>query len=400
MFRIKLDGILSPFALQRKYLKLFGLWQIETSTWAYFFYGISVHILLIDFFVISQFLYLLKFNNFEDTTRVVSLAATNFLLVLRSSSFAHHVDEIDELFEEIERANKEFGEEKMSKHARLIDKFCKIVWAIAFVGCSMSIIVPITTHELANHLWYPFDFNASETLFWITAIYQTLNTIIMSGLDIVIEFLPAMFLGFILDMVEKLAKRLETLKKQEKLEDGSREENSEKLKTCIEYHLKIINITKKLQDIFSFVILFKAIVSALILCTSAYSLSMVSSKVSSNLDVFISIFPQVSISQNPGEFVKLSSFLFPIIFGVFLPFYYGNRIEFESEKLSVSFFNSDWYTEDKKYKESGKIFLEVLKRPIGLSIFGIFKVDLRTFGRICNATYSLFAVFKQINSDA
>lgn len=106
----------------------------------------------------------------------------------------------------------------------------------------------------------------------------------------------------------------------------------------------------------------------------------------------------MSLTKNPGDFVKLASFLFPIFFGIFLPFYYGNRVEFESEKLSASFFDSAWYDEEKDYKIYGKIFMEAMKKPIKLSIFKIFDVNLKTFGRICNATYSLFALFKHINN--
>jgi hypothetical protein len=88
-----------------------------------------------------------------------------------------------------------------------------------------------------------------------------------------------------------------------------------------------------------------------------------------------------------------------ILFGLFLRSYYGNRISSESEKLSMNFFASEWYNEDKSFRNSAKIFMEASKKPTEISVYGIFKVDLQTFVRICNGTYSLFTVFKRVNAE-
>jgi hypothetical protein len=67
--------------------------------------------------------------------------------------------------------------------------------------------------------------------------------------------------------------------------------------------------------------------------------------------------------------------------------------------LSSNFLGSEWYNEDKSFRSSAKIFMEVSKKLVEISVYGIFKVDLETFVRICKGTYSLFTVFKQLNDE-
>lgn len=82
---------------------------------------------------------------------------------------------------------------------------------------------------------------------------------------------------------------------------------------------------------------------------------------------------------------------------VFLPCYYGNKISLASEKISSTLFHSNWIDHDAKYKSSVKIFLENSKQPIKISALGVLNIDYETFTTICNAAYSLYALFKKVN---
>lgn len=61
-----------------------------------------------------------------------------------------------------------------------------------------------------------------------------------------------------------------------------------------------------------------------------------------------------------------------------------------------NFFHTDWFRENSKYKKTSIIFMEVLKKPVKISVAGVFDVNLTTFTKICKSAYSLFAVFKKI----
>lgn len=81
---------------------------------------------------------------------------------------------------------------------------------------------------------------------------------------------------------------------------------------------------------------------------------------------------------------------------IFIPCYYGSEILAVSEKLSESLFHAGWIEEEKIFKAAMTIFLEKVKRPIRVSIFGVFEINLATFTTICRSAYSLYAVFKSM----
>lgn len=82
---------------------------------------------------------------------------------------------------------------------------------------------------------------------------------------------------------------------------------------------------------------------------------------------------------------------------LFVPGYYGSEITAASDKLSTSLFHSGWLDEkDENFKSAMSIFMEKVKKPKVMSIFGVYDVDLGTFSMVCKASYSLFAVFKSM----
>lgn len=96
-------------------------------------------------------------------------------------------------------------------------------------------------------------------------------------------------------------------------------------------------------------------------------------------------------------FIKLSTYLIPMLIEIFLPCYFGEQIIKMSEKLSTAFFHSDWILESPRYKTLAKIFMEFVKKPVQLSVMGVFIINLENFTRICNSAYSLYAVFKRVS---
>lgn len=81
---------------------------------------------------------------------------------------------------------------------------------------------------------------------------------------------------------------------------------------------------------------------------------------------------------------------------IFLPCYFGNEILISSQHLSMDLFHSDWTSKSHKFKIAMKLFMENAKRPIKITAFGIFEVNLATFTSICNSAFSLYAVFKNV----
>jgi hypothetical protein len=281
---MKFDSLQVPFGLQKKYLKFCGFWPTKSSTTAYFCYGVFVHFVLVDCLIVLQVLYLLKSKTFDDLTQVISITATDLLMFLKLANFLLKVEKVEELFKKIKEANGEFGEGKELKNMKFIDKICRSIWLQTFtISLLTSTMTPLTTSELSTKLWYPFNFENGGIVFWAIASYQIVNMCVFSGIDVILELLPTIFLGAVLDLLEQLTAKIEKLSENEMPDVAGSSGNaikakktSEKLKNCVEFHLKILQIVKNVEEIFSPVLLAHAVTTCLILCTSAYKLSTVS----------------------------------------------------------------------------------------------------------------------------
>jgi odorant receptor len=89
--------------------------------------------------------------------------------------------------------------------------------------------------------------------------------------------------------------------------------------------------------------------------------------------------------------------MIPMTLQIFLPCYYGNELSIASSKLSTALFHSQWIDEDKSVKKVCKIFMENTKKEIKISAFNVFDINLATFTRIGNLSFSMLAVLKKIN---
>lgn len=101
--------------------------------------------------------------------------------------------------------------------------------------------------------------------------------------------------------------------------------------------------------------------------------------------------------KEPAIFIKLSSYLIPMMIETFLPCYFGNDVMIASLKLSEGLFHSNWIDIDDKFKTAMKIFIENTKKPLKILAFGIFVVNLSTFTSIFNLAYTFYAVLGSVN---
>jgi 7tm Odorant receptor len=102
--------------------------------------------------------------------------------------------------------------------------------------------------------------------------------------------------------------------------------------------------------------------------------------------------------KDESDIGRLVSFIFPPTFQILLVCYFANNLTLASEQLSQSLFHSNWIKESKKFKAAMKLFMENSKKPLKISAFGMFHINLENFLRIINSAYSLYAVLKKINS--
>ena len=88
---------------------------------------------------------------------------------------------------------------------------------------------------------------------------------------VALDMLPVFFMSAANGLLEELSERLSRI--------GENQQNIQKdlkeLLKCIEIHLKIKHFTKATGDMFSTTILIQGLLSSILLCSTAFSLSLV-----------------------------------------------------------------------------------------------------------------------------
>jgi hypothetical protein len=179
------------------------------------------------------------------------------------------------------------------------------------------------------------------------------------------------------------------------------EQHLEEFVKCIEIHKRIKVLSDGITKHFGSIILIQGFLSSLTLCVSAFTLSTVIFYFFTFLSyqnmTFLEGFSLKQENDSSG-FSRVFSFMIPMTLLTFVPCYYGNELSIASRKVPQALFHSNWFMNDAKFRQIAIIFMENVKVDIKIRVFGLFDVNLDSFNRIINSSYSLFAVLRNLNS--
>ncbi|KAG5683517.1 hypothetical protein PVAND_012791 [Polypedilum vanderplanki] len=388
------DEIYFIFQTPVRILKFFGLWINKKSSIFYKVYGILVHLLFFEIYGFFMTMYLTKSHGLAIYAEVMSLLPAYFSCAIKTINFMTRVDEIEELFMMIKNCAKDFEiDRKFRKDLIEVNWMYKAFWGGATFSVLLTIVSTLLSQTISVRMWFPFEVD-TPFRFWIVVIIQNLNSLSYTAVNMAVVIFPVFFMCYIAGLFELLCKQLESLKEQSSLKLSVMQKpkipnqtvvivkpkeptNREKLLKCIEIHLKIIELVRKVQKLFSTVIFIEGLISTFVLCTTSFLLTIIS--------------PQMQTVI----FLKVFFLLMTWLLQILLPCYYSERITCLSGELSTSLFHSDWMMENREYQKLVVFFMQNAKRPIKMSALGIFEIDLETFMKIANTAYSFYAVFKR-----
>lgn len=118
------------------------------------------------------------------------------------------------------------------------------------------------------------------------AIHQYWESMLYSSVTVAADLLPLYFFNIGAGLIEEFGDKVVGIDVELDAESSSSLSMTEKielknakkiqsLKTCIQTHKKIKKFVKKTEKIFEFIILVQGLVSTIILCTTAYTISQV-----------------------------------------------------------------------------------------------------------------------------
>lgn len=383
----------SPFKIPQAIIVTYGAIDGKYSGRGFLIYRIFTHIFITELFTWLQIAYLFTFKTFADLAKLMSVMPTFFLFLIKSWNFFWK----SALVRKLMVTTKELFSQcpsspKLQSRLVFAQKFSNFFLCCVWIACCLAVVTAM--YEIPYKMWYPFDTTYNTSGYWTCVVYQMVNVWITAYVIISMDLFQSFFLCYIAVFLEALCDMLE-LFDERKTPDSKNDEFLEILK----FQIKVSEYIDMCHQAFASIWFIQGFTSTLILCTTAYSMTVVSFKKSLKFwNYFYSISEFFSKITEIAVFLKVLAYLGPMIFEIWLPSFFGSEIEAVSEKLSTSLFHSPWVNQNKKFKLDMLIIMEKIKRPIKMSIFATFDLNLATFTQICRTAYSLFAVCKNMGA--
>ncbi|KAG5684589.1 hypothetical protein PVAND_013814 [Polypedilum vanderplanki] len=370
----KLENLNEVFTVLLTFLTYLGLWITKKSSCLNIFSAIIFRVFLIDLCILLQLLYLPQVKSIVEFTAVISVLAGYIRNACEITSFYFKIYKIQDLVEEIKHCAAEFEvNRKVSEEILSINKIFKKMLIFGQLMMIVSIISCILFDKVIFLMWTPFDIFHS-LCFCLVFIYQITGSWYMINIDILIQFFPIYLMAFIVGFLEQLYEKLEKIK----ISNSTQNEVKEKLKKCVELHNKISQISKNVNEIFGVIFLIKAIITSILICTILFSMFAVS---------------DMSMTTQYTAYI-----IYVLVIHLFIPSYHGSKLSETASKISNSLIQYEIYFENKEYQQDIKIMMEFVKKPMKITSFGLFDINLESFGRVCQWSYSLFAVCNKIKN--
>lgn len=279
----------SPFQLPIFLLKLIGLWQDNSSSWQYQVYGLILHLFFDTYSAAQQTWYIVHSvlsRNVTNVSKSLNITCTLYAIEVKSVWLILKLRKLKEMFETLDALIKmsSFGRQaqrtKLQKKAKKMKIMAIIYYVMTVLAVSASAISGLARFRervLPHDTRLFYDIKKNDFNYWFSMVFQFFASFVGSAINYSCDVTAVIFIGYASAIVDELSTEVELIMNGE--EEDNKESSSNdvsRLYDCIECHVKskefVIDISRHL----SFVILIQSLMSAVILCTSAFLLTNVS----------------------------------------------------------------------------------------------------------------------------
>ncbi|KAK9739614.1 7tm Odorant receptor [Popillia japonica] len=244
--------------------------------------------------------------------------------------------------------------------------------------------------KLPYYSYMPFDYRSSKPAFIAGILYQFVAVIYYAFIIIGFDTLYTAILGYVSAQLDIIQGAFETIRprcmvrlglklSQDVLKDppALMDEMHKEMNKVVNHLQVLLNICRRLEEIFTNVILAQVMISLIVFCTCIF---------------LVSNLPMMSFNFAAEMIYMIAIECQLLIYCVF-----GNKVTVSSSNISSSIYNGDWYSTSTSFKRSMLITMSRMQKPIYFTIGKFTPLTLSTFLTISRASYSFFAVLK--NSD-
>nr|XP_022910152.1 odorant receptor Or1-like [Onthophagus taurus] len=296
--------------------------------------------------------------------------------------------------ETVNYMNNPIFKSKTIKHYHLLkkemDRYYR-VWLVYMIICALTCglwaLFPFVDNTVKDKglpfdYYYPYD-RTGKFGYPLTFLYQSLGMFIHGTSHAALDSLYAGMMAFVGVQIDILNDTLENLHEMGNLGGNHGFDSMEKsdkmncnLVYCIRRHWNILRFVDQLNVYISFTTLIQFGMAGIILCVAMYSMSMLSptsGKFASDLFYFMAMVSQLSVYC-----------------------WYGNEIMIKSDLLSSSIYKCDWTDTHLTFKKNVLLFTLFVSSSSKIFAGYFITLSLNTFGGILRASWSYFAVLKNV----
>lgn len=274
-----------PIALPRKLLTTFGFWRGRKSGFSSIFVGVALHLLFVDIYLTLQLIYIFKLNDVAELSNLLKMCLTYVALFAKSINFVMKFGRIEELeknLEGVETCNwQRRSDDKSKPSANRIRRIFYALWISSLLTIFLGAVAVVSNRQerrLPDKMWIPFDYLQSELRFLLVAFYQLFGASYACTINTALDVYLLFVLSALTASVEDLGRQLSAA--------GTHGD----LKAAVKKHRKIRENFNRVDFIFKPIVTVQVGCSAVVLCTTAFSLSKVwQKKIKRNISIFLCI---------------------------------------------------------------------------------------------------------------
>ncbi|XP_054081728.1 odorant receptor 94a [Zeugodacus cucurbitae] len=215
-------------------------------------------------------------------------------------------------------------------------------------------------YSLPYDYWLPFEWHNAQN-YWYAYGYEVIAMSLTCISNVTMDMLLCYYLFHVALLYKLIGMRLMAL------QHLSEPLAVQQLMNIIELHKRVKRLTTQCESLVSVPILVQIVLSAFILCLSAYRLQ------------------SMQISENPGQFLAMLQFASVLTLQIFLPCYFANEITINSDALTTCVYNSSWEQFSPSTRKQMNLYMELLKRPAHIKAGDFFLVGLPVFTKVAAA---------------
>lgn len=255
-----------------------------------------MHLFLSELFVFCHVKHTIDMvldGNIIDLSDVLNLLFSLFSVVVKSIWFLVKLQKIKEMLTTLKDLIEfsSFGRggrnPRLEAYVKRIITVSKFFYGTAFTAVTVAFLMACIFYNERNlqyETWFFWDYKKNFALYWALVAYQYVASVYGSQSNYSYDLVTIVFMSFTSAILDELSAEIETIGVVQRNKNSAGEgtngsvisvNDSRKLERCVQCHIKIKNFASEISDHLTITIFIQAFFSSVIMCTSAFMLSIV-----------------------------------------------------------------------------------------------------------------------------